>query len=236
MTQIPLMTECRQCPTCNHTLLHDYKFQSDGTYDCLMVSSYNIGKTTGIFHVIKWPEFSSVQYLSWVQLSATPRNAARQASLSVTNSRSFLKLMSIESVMASHHLVLSPSHLQSFPVSRSFQMSQFLASDNQNIGVSASASVLPMCIQGRFPLGWTGWFSVQSKGLLKSLQQNSSNASIFWCKAFFMVQFSHPRMTTRKTFALTRQTFVGKVMSLRFNMLSRLVIAFLPRSKHLLIS
>ena len=86
-------------------------------------------------------------------------------------------------------------------------------------------------------LGWTGWISLQSKGTLKGLLQHpSSKASIIWRSAFFIVQISHPYMTTGKTIALTRQTFVGKVVSLLFNMLSRLVITFLPRSKSLLIS
>ena len=87
-----------------------------------------------------------------------------------------------------------------------------------------------------FPLGWTGWISLQSKGLLKSLlQHHSSKASILLCWAFFIVQLSHPYMTTGKTIALTRRTFVSKAMSLLFNMLSRLVITFLPKSKYLLI-
>ena len=84
--------------------------------------------------------------------------------------------------------------------------------------------------------GWTGWISLQSKGLLSLLQHHSSKASILQCSAFFTVQLSHPYMTTGKTITLTRQTFIGKVMSLLLNMLSRLVITFLPRSKHLLIS
>ena len=87
------------------------------------------------------------------------------------------------------------------------------------------------------PLGWTGWISLQSQGTLKSLlQHHSSKASILMQSAFFIVQLSHPYMTTGKTIALTRWTFVGKVMSLLFNMLSRLVIAFLAKSKPLLIS
>ena len=112
------------------------------------------------------------------------------------------------------------SCLQSFPASGSFQMSQLFASGGQSIGVSASTSVLPMNIQDWSPLGWTGWISLQSKE----------------CSAFFIAQLSHSYMTTRKTIALTRRTFVGKVMSRLFNMLPRLVITFLPRSKHLLIS
>ena len=129
------------------------------------------------------------------------------------------------------------SRLQSFPASGPFQMSQFFASGGQSIGVSASVSVFPMNIQDRSPLGWTGWISLQSKGQVKSvLQQHSSKASILQRSAFFTVQLSHPYMTTGKTIALTRWTFVGKVMSLLFKMLSRLVITFLPRSKRLLIS
>ena len=117
-------------------------------------------------------------------------------------------------------------------------MSQFFTAGGQSIGVSTSASVLPMNIQDWFPVGWTGWISLQSlAGTLKSLlQHHSSKASILWHSAFFIVQLSHPYMTTGKTITLTRWTFVGKVMSLLFNMLSRLVRAFLPRSKRLLVS
>ena len=126
---------------------------------------------------------------------------------------------------------------QSFPASGSFQMSQFFASGGQSIGVSASTSVLPMNIQDWFPLGWTGWNFLAVQGTLKNhLQHHSSKASILQCSAFFIVQLSHRTWTTGKTIALTRWTFVDKVMSLLFNMLSRLVITFLPRSKHLLIS
>ena len=124
------------------------------------------------------------------------------------------------------------SCLQSFLASGSFQISQFFASGDQSIGVSASASVLPMNIQDWFPLGWTDWISWLSKGTLQSvLQHHSSKASILWCSAVFIVQLSHPYMSTGKTIALTRQTFVGKVISLLFHMLSRLVITFLPRMK-----
>ena len=124
------------------------------------------------------------------------------------------------------------SHLQSFPASGSFQMSQFFASGGQSIGVSASASVLPMNIQAWFPLGWTGWISLQSKELSRVF----SNTTVQKHQYFFRDQLSHPYMTNGKNIALTRQIFVEKVISLLFNMLSRLVITFLPRSKHLLIS
>ena len=116
-------------------------------------------------------------------------------------------------------------------------MSQFFTLGGQIIRVSASASVLPHEYSGliSFRMDWLDLLAVQ--GTLKSLlQHHSSKASILWCSAFLIVQLSHPYMTTGKTTALTRQTFVGKVMSLLFNMLSRLVIAFLPRSKRLLIS
>ena len=126
------------------------------------------------------------------------------------------------------------SCLQSFPEPGAFLKSQFFASGCQGIGVSASASVLPMNIQDWF-MDWVDLLAVQ--GTLKSLHQHhSSKTLIHWLSAFFRVQILHPYMTTGKTIALTRWTFVSKVMSLLFNMLSRLVIAFLPRCKLLLIS
>ena len=124
---------------------------------------------------------------------------------------------------------------QSLPASGSFPTSQLFSWGGQSIGVSASTSVLPRNTQDWSPLGWTGWVSLLSKGLSRVLSNQSSKASIFQHSAIFTVQLSHPYMTTEKTIALTRRTFVGKVMSLLFNMLSRLVITFLPRSKHLLI-
>ena len=126
---------------------------------------------------------------------------------------------------------------QSLSASGSFPIGQLFAWGGQSTGVSASASVLPMNTQDWSPLGCTGWISLQPKGLSKSLlHHHSSKASMLWCSAFFTVQLWHPYMTTGKTIALTRRTFVGNVMSLLFNMLSRLVITFLPRSKHPLIS
>ena len=180
---------------------------------------------------------SSVQLLSRLRLFATPWTAACQASLSIASSWSLLKLMSIESVMPSSHLILCRPLLllpSIFPASGSFQMSQFFASGGQSTGASTSASVLPMKIQD-FRMDWLDLLAVQ--GTLNSLlQHHSSKASILWPSDFFMVQLSNPYMTTGKTIAFTRQTFVGKVMSLLFNMLSRLVIAFFPRNKRLLIS
>ena len=127
------------------------------------------------------------------------------------------------------------SCLQSLPASGSFPMSQFFSSGGQSIGVSASASVLPMNIQDWFPWGLLDILAVQ--GTLKSLlQHHSLKASILRRSAFFIVQLSHPYMTTEKTIALTRWTLVGKVTSLLFSMLSSLIIAFLPRSKRLFIS
>ena len=121
---------------------------------------------------------------------------------------------------------------QSFPASGSFQMSQIFSSGSQSIGVSASTSVLPVNTQDWYPLGCTGWIPLQSKGLFKSLlKHHSSKASILWHSTLFVVQLSHPYMTTGKTIALTWRTFINKVMFLLFNMLSRLVITFLPRSK-----
>ena len=113
-------------------------------------------------------QFSSVQSLSRVQLFVTPWTATRQASLSITNSHSLLRFMPIESVMPSSissSIIPFSSHLQSFPASGSFPVTQFFSSGGQRIGISASASVFPMNIQDWFPLEWTGWISLQSKGL-----------------------------------------------------------------------
>ena len=116
---------------------------------------------------------------------------------------------------------------QSFPASGSFLVSRFIASGSQSIGASALATVLPVNIQGWFPLELTWLHLLAVQGTLKSLlQQHSSKASILWCSAFFMVQLSYPNMTTRKAIALTLWTFVGEVISLLFNMLSRFVIAY----------
>ena len=128
------------------------------------------------------------------------------------------------------------SHLQYFPASGPFPMNQFFTSGGQTIGVSASASVLLMNIQDLFPLGLTGWILLQSKGLLRVFSNTHSKASILWRSAFFIVQPSHPYMTTGKIIALTKSTFVRKIMSLLFIMVFNSVITFLPRSKCLLIS
>ena len=125
--------------------------------------------------------------------------------------------------------------LQSFTPSGSFQMSH-CTSGGQSIGVSASTSVLPMNIQDWSPLGWTGWMSLQSRDSQESSPTPQFKSISSSALSFPVLQLSHPYMTTGKTIPLTRQTFVGKVMCLFFNMLSRLVITFLPRSKHLLIS
>ena len=131
---------------------------------------------------------SSVQSLSRVWLFAAPWTAARQASLSITNSQSLLRLMAIELVMPSNHLILCcpfSSCLQSFPVSKSLLMSQFFTSDGQNIGVSALTSVIPMNTQDSSPLGWTGWISLQSKGLSRVFSNTTVQKH-----QFFSAQFS----------------------------------------------
>ena len=185
-------------------------------------------------------QFSSIQSLSRVQLFATPWTTARQASLSITNFQSLPKLLSIELVMPSNHLILCCPLLllpSIFPRIRVFSNESALHirwpkywSFRFNISPSNEHSGLIS-----FRMDWLDLLAVQ--GTLKSLlQHHSSKASILQCSAFFIVQLSHPYFTTGKTIALTRQTFVGKVMSLLFNMLSRLVITFLPRSMHLLIS
>ena len=172
--------------------------------------------------------------------SATPWTAAYQASLSITNSRSSPKLMSIESVMPSSHLILclplllAPSIFPSISVfsnesalhirwPKYWSFSSNISPSNEYLGLIS------------FMVDWFDLLAIQ--GTLKSLlQHHSSKASILWRSAFFMVRFSHPYMTTGKTTALTIQTFVSKVMSRPFNTLSGVVIAFLLRSKSLLIS
>ena len=182
---------------------------------------------------------SSVQLLSYIRLFATPWTAAHQASLSITNSQSLLKLISVASVMPFNHLILCHSLLlppSIFPSFRVFSNESALHirwpkywSFNFNISPSSGHSGLIS-----FRMDWLDLLAVQ--GTLKSFLQHSSKASILRHSAFFRVQLSHPYMTTGKTIALTRQTFVGKVISLLFNMLSRLVITFLSRSNCLLIS
>ena len=126
---------------------------------------------------------------------------------------------------------------QFFPALGSFPMSQLFTLGGQSIGVSASASVLPMNTQDWSPLAWTGWISLQSKGLWRVFSNTTVEKHEFLgTQLSYRVQLSPPYMTTGKTIALTRRTFVDKVMSLLYNMLSRLVITFLPRSKCLLIS
>ena len=184
--------------------------------------------------------FTSVQSLSHVWLFVTPWIAARQASLSITNSRRLLKLTSIGSVMLSNHLILCrPLFLlpSIFPSIRVFLNESALRFKWPKYW-SFSFNISP-CSEHRglisLRMDWMDLLAVQ--GNLKSLlQHHSSKASILRHSAFFIVQLSHPFMTTGKTIALTRWTFVGKVMCLLFNMLSKLVITFLPRSKRLFIS
>ena len=172
--------------------------------------------------------FTSLQLLSHVQLFATPWTAVCQASLSITNSQSLPKLMSIKSVMPSNHLILCHPLLLPPSIIPSIRV---------------SSNKLVLCI--RWPKYWSFSFNFSPsneysglisfrmdrldllavQGTLKSLLQNhSSKASILWCSAFFRVQLSHSYMTIGKTKALTRWTFVGKVMSLLFNMLSKLTL------------
>ena len=170
--------------------------------------------------------FSSVQSLSRMWLFATPWITARQASLSITNSQSLLKLMPIELVMPSSHLILYlpfSSCPQSLPASGSFPMSQLFPSGGQSIGVSISASVFPMITQDWSPSAWTGWVSLQFKGLSRVF----SNTTVQ--KHQFLGTQLSSQSNSHKTIALTRRTSVGKVMSLLFNMLSRLVITLLRR-------
>ena len=184
------------------------------------------------------PAISSVHLLICVRLFGTPWTAARQASLSITISQRLLKLMSSKLVMPFSHPILCRSLL-------------LLPSIFPSISIFSNESALHI----RWPKYWSfgysispsneysglisfrvNWFDLLAfQGTLRSLlHHHSSKASILWHSAFFMVQLSHPYMTTGKAIALTKQNFVGKVMFLLFNMLSRLVIAFLPRSKRML--
>ena len=175
--------------------------------------------------------FSSVQSLSHVQLFATPWTAARQTSLSISNSQSLLKLLSIESVMQSNHLILCHPLLLLPSIFSSIR----IFSNESPLHIrwpkywSVSFNISPSNEYSRlisFRMDWLDLLAVQ--GTLKSLlQHHSSKASILQPSAFFIVQFSHPYITTGKTITLTRCTFVGKVMSLLFNMLSRLVITLM---------
>ena len=186
------------------------------------------------------PQLSSVQSLTRVQFFATPRIVARQASLSNINSQGLFKLKFIELVIPSSHLILCHPHLLLSPIppsNRVFSNESTLCMRWPKYW-SFSFSVSPSNEHpGRisFRMHWLDLLAVQ--GTLKTLlQDHSSKASVLQCSAFFTVQCSHPYMTTGKTMALIRQTFVGKVMSLLFNMLSSLVTTFLPRSKHRLVS
>ena len=142
-----------------------------------------------------------------------------------------------DAIQPSHSLLpLSSPALNFFPASGSFPMSWLFASGGLNTWASPSASVLPMNIQAWFTLELTDLISLVSKELSKSLlQHQSTKASVAWCSAFFMVPLSHPYVTTGKTIALTSWAFYSKMMSLLFNILFRFVIAYLPKSKHLLI-
>ena len=185
-------------------------------------------------------QFSSVAQSCPTLCDPMDCSTPSMASLSVTNSWSLLKLMSIKSVMPSNHLILCHPLLlppSIFPSLRVFSDESVLCIRwpkywSFSFSISPSNEYLELI---SFRVDWLDLLIVQ--GTCKSLlQHHSSKASVLRCSAFFMVQLSHPYMTTGKTIALSRWTFVGKVMSLLFNMLSRLVLTFLPRSKRLLFS
>ena len=209
---------------------------STNIYWVLLYSRHYAKHALGIKEIMieTCSQFNSVQSLSRVWLFATPWIAACQASLSITNSWSLFKLMPIKSVMPSSHLILCCPFLLLLPIPLSIRV----FSNESTLCMrwpkywSFSFSITPSNEHPGliFRMDWLDLLAVQ--GTLKSLlQHHSSKASIFQGSAFFTVQLSHLYMTTGKIRALTRRTFVGKVMSLLFNMLSRLVITFLPRSK-----
>ena len=232
-----------QTGTCSHLLLPC--LPSQWRFDFSVFLMCKGGPVTFLWPIVGLSsqerfQFSSVHSLSHVPLFVTPWTAAHQASLSITNSWSLLKPMSIESVMPSSHLILCHTLLFLPPIPpsiRLFSNESTLCMSwpkywSFNFSISLSKEY-PGLIP--FRMDWLDLLAVQ--GTLKSLLQHlSPKASILRCPAFFTAQLSHPYMTTGKTIALTRQTFLGKEMSLLFNMLSRLVIIFLPRSKRLLIS
>ena len=212
-------------------------FFQDSTYKWCLTREHKYPLTRWINSVDLMCRMVVVQSLSHVWLFATPWTAAHQASLSFTISRSLFKPLSMELIIPYDHLILCHPLL-------------LLPSMVPSIRVFSSESALHI----RWPKYWSFSLSINPsneypgfiffmfdlltvQGTLKSfLQHHNSKTSILQCSVFFMIQLSHQYMTTGKNIALTRQTFVGKVMSLFFNMLSRFVIAFLPRSKHLLIS
>ena len=217
-------------------LLREKKKQSDWLI-CLALK-YPKDRECQCYDSLMW---ESVQSLSRVRLFVTPWTAALQASLSITSSWSLLKLMFIESVMPSNHLILCRALLllpSTYPSIRVFSNESVLRirwPKYWSFSFSLSPSdEHPGLIS--FRMDWLDLLAVSPRTLKSLLQLHSSKVSILWHSAFFIDQISHPYMTTGKNIALTRQTFVDKVMSLLFNMLSRLVITFLPRSKCLLIS
>ena len=199
----------------------------------MIVSS--VQQKDSVIHIYIYVCFSSVQSLSHVRLFVTPWTAARQVSLSIASSQSLLKLMPIELMMPSNHLILChplllpPSIFSSIRVfsNESALHIRWPKYWSSSFNISPS-NEHPGLIS--FRMDWLDLLAVQ--GTLESLlQHHSSKASVLQCSALFVVQLSHPYMTTGKTIALTRQIFVDKVMSLLFNILSRLVITFLSRNK-----
>ena len=227
------------CPCFITQYLCDEKNKNQKVFLFMQIffSEYDKLLPTEYYAFISSVQFSSVQSFSHVRLFATPWTAAHQASLPITNSWSPPKPMSIESVMPSNHLILCRPLLLPPPINSSIEVfsnesalrirwpkywcfSFNISPSNEHPGLIS------------FRMVWLDLLAVQ--GTLKSLlQHHSSKAPIFRRSPFFTVQLSHPYMTTGKTIALTRWIFVGKVMSLLFNMLSRLVITFLPRTKGL---
>ena len=174
----------------------------------------------------------SVQSVSRVQLFGTPWTAAQQASLSITNSQSLFKLMSIKSLMPSNHLIICHSLLFLPSI---FSSNIVFSNESvlhirwpKSIGASASASVLPMNIQDWFPLGWTGWISLLSKGLSRDFSNSTAQTHQFFSAWPSILTFIYDY---KKKHSFDYAELCGKVMYLLFNALSRYVIAFLPRSK-----
>ena len=183
----------------NLCLLHPLLWQEDSLPVSHLGSPFFIYQFSSVFQVMSdYLRPYGLQHSRLPCLSSTPRACSNSCPFSWW----------CHSTISSSVFPIS-SCLQSFSALGSYTMSQFFTSSGQSIGVSASASVLPMNIWNWSPLGWTGWMSLQSMSLKSLLQHHSSEASTLWRSAFFIVQLSHPYMTTGRTIALTRQTFVS---------------------------
>ena len=229
-----LVTSCGQSiavlASASYRYTHHFRF-------CSLIDYYKIlSRVLCAINRYLLVQFSSVQFRCSVVSDSLRPHESQHTRLPCPSPAPGVYSNSCPSSQWYHPVISSPaipfsSCPQSLPASGSFPMNQLFAWDGKSTVVSASSSVPPMNTKDWSPLGWTAWISLQSKGLSRVFSNTTvQKHQFFWHAAFFIVQLSHPYMATGKTIALTRQTFVGKVMSLLFNMLPRLPITFLPRS------